>query len=288
MVTHEQWLAAQLAERKHHTFSFEEGFAHYQDSYRQYLEHTGGSFDLGGRSITEIGPGDFSGVMYCHNYSGAFIYETMPSEILSNWVGAELGIPVNDPMPGEILSDWEKEHMSRTKKGGLCSNPIHLKTPMIYYCRPVEVWLFNVLQHVEDPELIVKWSKQADIIRFFEPINCGTDECHLHNLTLEMFQEWFGDCVKYYPANPGAKNFHTAECAYGCWTRKEKIANCPFCGSGNVSQREQELVAGHHSFSYEVFVQCQDCKAKGPHLEGWDSSSEVQRKEAIKLWNERI
>jgi hypothetical protein len=81
-----------------------------------------------------------------------------------------------------------------------------------------EVWLMNVLQHVYDLELVIENVKKADCVRFFEPIDYGTDGMHLHNLTEEMFIDWFGKC-KIYGPNKDADCFHQWKCAYGVWLR---------------------------------------------------------------------
>jgi len=56
-----------------------------------------------------------------------------------------------------------------------------------------EVWIYNVLQHVENPEKIInKARKAAPIIRLFEWINIGIDEGHPHTLTRENLDKWLG------------------------------------------------------------------------------------------------
>lgn len=185
MVTKEQWDRAQIEERKFHTEDFETGREHYRDSYKQYFQWLGISPDLKGRTIVEIGPADFPALGYCYNIGESFIIEPMPSEHLHRF-----GV--------KVVTDMAEDAEYKAD----------------------EVWLFNVLQHVIDPHKIVERAKaHASSIRFFEPINYGVNECHPWNLTMEMFTGWFGDCVKHYPANSGAVNFHTWECAYGVWVK---------------------------------------------------------------------
>lgn len=188
-ISHDRWLAAQAAERTFHTETFEEGYAHYNDSYRQYFQHLGIVYDLQNKNIVEIGPADFPALAYCINRGNScFIIEPMPSEHLKRFSIFILAMMAEDAI-------YEAD----------------------------EVWLFNVLQHVVDPYKIVERAKaQSKVIRFFEPINYGTNECHPWNLTMAMFKEWFGDSVKHYPAGQNVQNFHTWECAYGIW-RKERL-----------------------------------------------------------------
>lgn len=79
-----------------------------------------------------------------------------------------------------------------------------------------EVWSFNVLQHVRDPELFIEKIKQVGAVRFFEPIDYPVSNHHPHYFTLADFQRWFGDCVKRYD-KPWWPGFHDAPCAYGVW-----------------------------------------------------------------------
>lgn len=143
-------------------------------------------FDLKGKVIVEVGPADFPALAYCYNIGvGSLIIEPMPSAHLK-----ASGIPVLEAMAEDVVYQAD------------------------------EVWLFNVLQHVIDPYAIVERAKkQAKVIRFFEPIDYGIDECHPWNLTEKMFREWFGDCVKLWAAGQDVKNFHTWQCAYGTWVK---------------------------------------------------------------------
>ena len=182
-ITHDRWLQAQEAERGYHKEDFDTGRAHYADSYRQYFSHVGKPGNP--TVIVEIGPADFPALAYVEHLQGSLIIEPMPSDYLKRF-----NIPIiTEPAETAI---YEAD----------------------------EVWLFNVLQHVINPgEIVERAKKQAKMIRFFEPINTAINDAHPWSLTMGMFKEWFGDCVVYYPANPGAVNFHTAECAYGVWHR---------------------------------------------------------------------
>ena len=79
-----------------------------------------------------------------------------------------------------------------------------------------EVWLFNALQHVRDPELVIaKAKKIAPVIRFFEPVDYPTCVYHPHTFSQQDFERWFGSCVKRYTdRKPG---FFDADCVYGTW-----------------------------------------------------------------------
>lgn len=186
-----RWQLAQQEERKHHSGTLEDGVEAYRESYRQYFSYLKTQPEQKGKIIMEIGCADVPALMFCENYATSYIIEPLPSPIL---------LELTKDLPITIL----------------VSPAEHLEFPVVD-----EVWLFNVLQHVIDPDVIIdKCKKAANVIRFFEPINDGVDLCHLHTFTLEYFQKHFGNCVTHYPNHTGqVKNFHEHESAYGIWTK---------------------------------------------------------------------
>ena len=193
-VSKEQWLAGQEIERAHHDeINKENGYQHYKESYEQYFKHVEIDKDVGEKIIAEIGPADYPALLYCKNQGVSVIVEPMPSKTLED-ICKENGFILEK----ELAEDAELP---------ICD----------------EIWLFNVLQHVMDPDKIIDRCKEAsDIIRFFEPINAGTGPEHHHEFDLDYFRKHFGDCVKHYPKNNEAINFHRWECAYGVWKRNEE------------------------------------------------------------------
>ncbi|NBS67854.1 class I SAM-dependent methyltransferase [bacterium] len=56
-----------------------------------------------------------------------------------------------------------------------------------------EIWIYNVLQHVDDPELIIKNARRAGkLIRIFEWIDIPAHEGHPHELKQDLLEEWLG------------------------------------------------------------------------------------------------
>lgn len=56
-----------------------------------------------------------------------------------------------------------------------------------------EIWIYNCLQHVVDPEkILTNARKYSKIIRIFEWIDTGVSDGHLHNLTTENLDKWLG------------------------------------------------------------------------------------------------
>ncbi len=187
----QRWHKAQEEERKHHTGSIEQGINAYRHTYDQYFKYTDGGFDQTDKIIIEIGCADVPGLYYCKGFERGIVIEPMPSDILIELARS------TDPKIEIIKAPAE-----------------HLIFPKVD-----EIWLFNVLQHVINPDDIIERCKQsAKVIRFFEPINDHIDLCHLHSFTLEYFKNHFGDCVTHYEDHKGrVQGFHEHECAYGTW-----------------------------------------------------------------------
>lgn len=181
------WEQAQRAERKYHDES-PANFFEYMDSYRQYLKHFMLDFNsFKDCTVLEIGPADFPCVRYLKGIKEATVIEPMPSERLAKELSH---------CPAKLVK-WPAEEVD---------------FPEVDF-----TILFNVLQHVQDPYIIVEKAKRVSKrILFFEPLENGLSDTHLWNLTPRMFTDWFG-FYHLYAGNPKAKNFHTANCAYGDW-----------------------------------------------------------------------
>lgn len=189
-----KWEIAQMRERELQNagMGYAEGLFHYAKTYENYFRYVGLGKDLSGLTVIEVGAGDYPALNYCHNFVKGFVVDPLPSDVLigiCEKTGLEL---INIPFESAAFAE---------DQGGT-----------------VEVWLFNLLQHVEDPKTVVDAAKKiAHRIRFFEPINEPITDYHLHTFTLEDYQSWFGQINLYKGgAVPG---FHTADCAYGVWHR---------------------------------------------------------------------
>ncbi len=122
------------------------------------------SYDLNGRSVADIGGGPVSLLLKCFNYSRAFIVDPCryPHWVRERYLSA-----------GIVL-------LSR-----LGEEPVHLKFD--------EVWIYNVLQHVTDPKLVIESAKKCcDLIRIVEFVDVETDDKHLHCLWAYDLDEWLG------------------------------------------------------------------------------------------------
>ncbi len=190
----EKWRRAQEEERKYHGGTLEDGVKAYKHTYAEYFRYTDTTSDQTRKSIIEIGCADVPGLYYCQGFVPSYIIEPMPSDILR--------ILTKD-LPIAIITAPAED---------------------VVFPEVDEVWIYNVLQHVIDPDVIINKAKEAaKVIRFFEPVNDGIDVCHLHTFTMDYFKGHFGDSAKYYEDHKGrVQGFHEHEGCYGVWVNPDK------------------------------------------------------------------
>jgi len=133
----------------------------------QGVQQTRGTsyFDLGGKSILDIGGGPVSLLLRCQNFKRAVVLDPCP---YPDWIteryksaGIEL---IKKCAEDSVIIDWFDE-----------------------------VWIYNVLQHVKDPIEVIKFAKRSgNKIRVCEPLNVGECMGHPHNLTKELLDKAFG------------------------------------------------------------------------------------------------
>lgn len=209
------WENAQKGEINHHSDSFdlnEKNFNHYLHVYAKVfgLVQPEFNFDINGKSIMEIGPGVFSAMLYCKNINKP-CYVVEPLQMPANVIEQYADKPIT------FLNGTVEE----------------LDLPSVD-----EVWVFNVMQHIWQPDVFVeKLKRAAKKIVFFEPINTPKDQMHIQTYGIDSFKEFFGDdTVKLYQGG-SIPNFHTADCAYGIWDyTKEKTLpkNISIVGIGKL------------------------------------------------------
>lgn len=76
-----------------------------------------------------------------------------------------------------------------------------------------EAWMYNCLQHTDDPKKIVRNMRaSAKVLRVFEWVNTGTAPGHIHDLKEKDLNFWFGGEGKVEKIN---ENGCYGECYYG-------------------------------------------------------------------------
>lgn len=183
-ISQERWQEAQAAELAVAQYSED-------DSYRatwNIFRYLGMEFDQWGKVIAEIGCGPYPATLFCEHVL-PFLYEPLRF--------AELKHATEDP-----TVRWYREPFE--------------DAPLV---EVEEVWLFNCLQHVRDPEVVIAKAKEtAPIVRFFEPVDYPTCTYHPHTFSQDDFTRWFGDSVQRYTDRlPG---FFDSDCCYGTWRRE--------------------------------------------------------------------
>lgn len=183
----ERWDLAQIEEKLHHIHeSNEVAYEKWFNIYSFYFRYLDINPNLNNKSIMEIGPARFSALLYCNNFSNSYIIEP------TIYKDSE---KLYDEKPIKFIRETYEE----------CDSPY-----------VDEIWLFNVLQHIIDPDKFIdKAKKNCKIIRFFEPINTPIEVHHPHSFSQNDYINYFGDSVKFYKG--GTEIYHTANCVYGSY-----------------------------------------------------------------------
>lgn len=125
--------------------------------------------DMIGRSVVDIGGG--------------------PCSLLLKTFGLKRGLVIDPcPYPDWVADRYEAARIEYHRSGG--------ETPFVRgpgSNRFNEAWIYNVLQHVEDPERVISNARHgARLIRIFEWVNVPAHLGHPHELTREKLDEWLG------------------------------------------------------------------------------------------------
>ena len=164
------------------------------------------NIDMHGQSVLDIGGGPCSLLLKCVNVKGTVLDPLLHS--LPDWVLARYrGIPITLlPIRGEDLDGYVFD----------------------------EVWMYNVLQHTENPELVIQNAMKAGrLIRIFEWIDTPANVGHPNSLSEAKLGIWLGGEGKieilnlptlkgkcYYgifSASPLVDEAHTVEKNYKMW-----------------------------------------------------------------------
>lgn len=127
-------------------------------------------FNLNEKSVLDIGGGPYSLLLKCFNFSKAVVLD--PTKY-----------------PDWVYSRYDSANIEYTSSKGE-------ELELISYIFD-EVWIYNVLQHTEDPEKIIANAKNiSKIIRVCEWVETKKTLGHPHSFTKEQFDELFGGIGK--------------------------------------------------------------------------------------------
>lgn len=173
MTTRDEWKSNQVYERawwRLCTNTFGEEVKQISYASRMGLESTPfdgewPSYDLGGKSVIDIGGGPTSILLKTRN-------------------GGQL--TVVDPCE---YPDWVHDRYEFAKIDYVRAAGEDYSTKFVYD----EAWIYNCLQHVMDPEKIISNMRgYAKLIRLFEWVGIPPHEGHPHELKPEVLQGWVG------------------------------------------------------------------------------------------------
>jgi len=124
------------------------------------------TFDLEGGSVIDIGGGPVSMLLKCRNRGDCV---------------------VADPLIGEFPG-WVRERYREN-----LIEPWRIRGEDVDVTGFDEAWIYNVLQHVDDPEQVCANARRAaDLVRIFEWIDIPAYDGHPHELTQGSLDEWLG------------------------------------------------------------------------------------------------
>jgi len=144
--------------------TFDEDQKHYIYAKYMGLSIVNYSFNVLGSSVLDIGGGPSSMLLKCINLKRGMVWDpiTYPQWTVDRYQSKSIDVTVAG---GEIMyeSGWD------------------------------EVWLYNCLQHVEDPSIILfNAVRSAKILRIFEWVDVPAHDGHPHTLTKESLDGWIG------------------------------------------------------------------------------------------------
>jgi hypothetical protein len=146
------------------TNTFDEDQKHYVYAKYMGLQQQHYSFNANNKRIIDIGGGPTSMLLKCTNLKQGLVVDPImyPTWTRQRYSIKNIGVQVK---PGEELTEqgWD------------------------------EVWIYNCMQHAEDPALIIANAfKAAPILRLFEWIDIPAHEGHPWELTEENLTTWIG------------------------------------------------------------------------------------------------
>lgn len=139
------------------------GLWRYKVSGRPYFA---APLDLQGKSVLDIGGGPVSLLLRCRNRGQSVVL---------------------DP------AVWPQWVMDRYAAAGIRYIPVMAEAIEDLGAKFDEAWIYNTLQHVQDPEKVVAVAlKHGRTVRIFEWLEIATDDKHLHYLTAEFMDRCLG------------------------------------------------------------------------------------------------
>jgi hypothetical protein len=118
---------------------------------------------MDGKTVVDIGGGPASLLLKCTGLVRAMVFD--PLEV-----------------PHWVVLRYEEAGIELVQKPG---EDITIKKKFD------EAWIYNCLQHTQDPEKVIRNARRAaDIVRVFEWLETRINEGHPHTFTAEVLDKW--------------------------------------------------------------------------------------------------
>jgi hypothetical protein len=192
-ITIDRWEEAQTEELKEHIISsYDINF--YNNMYKNIFNYLN-IFDFVSfkdKTIVEVGPAFYPALLEI---------ETKKSIVVE---------PLFDKFDETIKLKWKNKNI-------VCYSTL-LEQVTSEHIECDEIWIFNVMQHIMEPDLFLQKSIDCSkIIRIFEPINWPTNTAHPHSYSFEYFTNKFKNFEHNLSTYKGGEipSFHMADCIHG-------------------------------------------------------------------------
>jgi hypothetical protein len=153
--------------------TFDEEQKHYVYARYMGIAQVGYSFNTGSKRILDIGGGPVSMLLKSTNLAGGVVVDPLMGKYPS-WVRQRY------ECRDIVAACWRGEDI-----------PIDQAFGAAFRCD--EAWIYNVLQHTDDPEKVIKNAfSAAPVLRLFEWIDIPPHEGHPHMLTADSLTRWLG------------------------------------------------------------------------------------------------
>jgi len=160
-------------------------------------------YNLRGMSVLDIGGGPTSMLLKTHGRGQCVVADPCP---YPQWVHARYlvaGIGYRQIAGEELLDPTASDNLVDHKKFD-------------------EAWIYNVLQHTDDPKLIIKNARAlANRVRIFEWIDIPPHPGHPHELKERTLNEWLGGVGTVEDMRVRPENGCNAIAFYGVFTTKQ-------------------------------------------------------------------
>jgi len=177
------------------TNTFDEEQKHYTYARYMGIPQVGYAFDARGKSVLDIGGGPVSMLLKCKNVRGSFVID-----------------PLVESYPPWVIDRYGTKGIACQARRGEDVQEAFLEAPFD------EAWIYNVLQHTDDPAKVVANAKAvAPVLRIFEWVDIPPHEGHPHMLTAPALQEWIGARGNVVQLN---ERGCTGKAFYGCFRHR--------------------------------------------------------------------